>query len=145
MIASAIDEVLSAAPETNSIFLGVFARNELPKSPPYPSCLVFNTEPRGQSGEHWLGLYYDSEGKCNFFDSYAMPASRYGLNAYLDKTSISWTENKIRLQGNSQYCGHYVIFFLLFRARSKSLSFFQSFGTNYSRNDKKIKALIDEF
>jgi len=145
MIASAIDEVLRTAPETHKIFLGVFARNELPVKPTYPSCFVFNTEPRGQSGEHWLGLYYDSDGKCNFFDSYAQPASRYGLSSYLDKTSISWSENKNRIQGNSQYCGHYVIFFLLFRARSKSLSFFQSFGTNFSRNDKKIKALIDEF
>ena len=145
MIASAIDEVLRTAPETRHIFLGVFARNELPLHPAYPSCLVFNTEPRGLSGEHWLGLFYDEMGRCDFFDSYAMPASRYGLNAYLDKTATAWKGNKKRIQGDSLYCGHYVIFFLLFRARSEALTFFQSFGTNFSRNDKKLKALIEEF
>ena len=48
-------------------FLNVFARNELPQKPPYPSCFIFNTEPRHEDGEHWLAIYINSNGNAYFF------------------------------------------------------------------------------
>ena len=59
MIETAISEILENDSVTENLFLGVFARNELPENPLYPSCFVFNTAPRSNSGQHWLGLYYD--------------------------------------------------------------------------------------
>ena len=145
MLESAIDEVLKKDIQTKRVFSGVFARDELPENVNYPSCLVFNTQPRAQRGQHWLALFYDKNGNCDFFDSFAMPASNYALVPYLERTSNSWAENRKRIQGNSQYCGHYVILFLLFRVRANSVKFFQSFSSNYSHNDKIIKNLINNY
>ena len=145
LIETGIDQVLKNDIYTSECFLGVFARDELPIQPAYPSCLVFNTMPRSNSGEHWLALYYNENGECDFFDSYANSAETYRLTTYLDRTSNSWKGNTKRIQGLSQYCGYYVILFLILRVRSRTLKFFQYFDGNLAKNDKKIKALIDEF
>jgi hypothetical protein len=63
MLETIIEECLERDPKTSKIFLGVFARNELPKQVKYLSCLVFNTKPRSHAGEHWCAIFYDSEGK----------------------------------------------------------------------------------
>ena len=138
-----LDDILTSDPVAKKVFLGTFARDELPLQPPYPSCLVFNTAPRSHSGEHWLALYYDDNGSCDFFDPYGMPANHFGMAFYLEKTSNIWKENKKRLQGSSQYCGYYCFLFLLFRARSKTIQFFQSFSSTLSKNDKLIKNLFE--
>ena len=62
MLESAIDEVLKKDTKTKELFLGDFARDELPQKVNYPSCLVFNTQPRSQRGQHWLALFYDKNG-----------------------------------------------------------------------------------
>ncbi len=43
------------------------------------------------------------------------------------------------------YCGHYCVFYLLFKARGKDLAFFNNFGLDYLENDKEISKLIDNF
>ena len=145
MLESVIDEVLKKDTQTRRVFLGVYARDELPEDLSYPCCLVFNTQPRSQRGQHWLAIFYDKNGNCDFFDSFAMPAANYSLVPYLERTSNTWVENKKRILGNSQYCGHYAILFLIFRVRSNSVKFFQAFSSNYSNNDKIIKTLIDKY
>lgn len=142
MLETALNEILSNDPFTNKSFLGVFARDELPFQPPYPSCLIFNTAPREHSGQHWLALYYDQNGICDFFDPYGMPALNFNMTSYLEKTSNHWKENKKRLQGLSHYCGHYCFLYLLFRARSKATFFFRAFTSSLTNNDKKIKDLF---
>jgi hypothetical protein len=143
MLETTLDEILTSDPIAKKIFLGTFARDELPIQPPFPSCLIFNTAPRSNSGEHWLALHYDENGVCVFFDPYGMPANHFGMASYLQKTSNIWRENKKRLQGLSQYCGYYCFLFLLFKARSKTIQFFQSFTTSLSKNDKIIKDLFE--
>ena len=145
MYETTLEEVLQRDPETKNIFRGVFARNELPLDPIYPSCFIFNTAPRDMSGEHWLSVYYDKNGFCDFFDSFGMPPENFNMKNYLNTTALSWKYNKQRIQGNSVYCGHYCILFLLFRARSKTINFYRSFSDNYTENDSKLKKLISEF
>jgi hypothetical protein len=53
-----IEVILDKDAFTKKIFLGAFARDELPPNPPYPSCFIVNTDPRSQAGGHWLALYY---------------------------------------------------------------------------------------
>jgi len=145
MLETTLDEVLCRDKKTSEIFLGVFARDELPKDPVYPSCFVFNTAPRCMSGEHWLCVFYDKNGCCDFFDSYGMPPENFNMKSYLNATSNSWKYNKQRIQGESMYCGHYCILFLLFRVRSKSINFFLAFSKNFTKNDKKLKELMADF
>ena len=145
MLETAIEEVLKTDKITKKTFLGVFARNELPVDPTYPSCFVFNTSPRTLPGSHLLCIFYDLNGNSFFFDSYGMHPQNFGMVEYLNNTSNSWCYNKKRLQGNSQYCGHFCVFFLLFKTRQKSKNFFLCFSKNLTKNDLIIKRLMSNF
>ena len=140
-----IEIVLKKDKKTRPIFLGAFARDELPKSPRYPSCFILNTDPRSKPGEHWLAFYYSSNGFCEFFDSYGNPPSYYRLEEYITKTSKGWDYNRRRLQGMSDFCGFYAILFLLYRSRNKTIDFFKEFYSNNFKNDLKIFNTIKMF
>ena len=83
MIETALEEILKIDKDTKKIFLGVFARDELPKRVKYPSCFILNTQPRSQEGEHWLAIYFDHKRNCYFFDSYGNSPKYFGLDKYI--------------------------------------------------------------
>jgi hypothetical protein len=145
MFEQSIDQVLEKDIFTRKIYLGSFARDELPKKINYPACLIINTHPRSKEGEHWLALYYSKTGYCTFFDSFANPPSYFNLQEYIDKTSNEWTFNKKRVQGASNLCGYYCILYLLYKARDKTLNFFNEFSSTFTNNDIKILKTIKEF
>ena len=130
-----INKILKKDPITGPLFLGVFARDELPKPKKYPACFVFNSKPREHEGEHWLAMFIDSDGTIDFFDSYAYSPNFYKLQPYLD-TFTKWTRNEKRIQGLSEFCGLYCIYFLLFKARNKQKHFFSKFSNDLFNNDK---------
>lgn len=132
-----VEKILRTDPKTSRIFLGVFARDELPDQPPYPSCFILNTDPRSKPGQHWLAVFYSKNGFCSFFDSYGKPPSFYRLESYISRTSLGWNSNERRLQGNSSFCGFYSILFLLYKTRNKTKDFFKEFYYNNIKNDKK--------
>ena len=123
---------------TKSIFIGVFARDELPDIKKLPACFILNTENRSQAGEHWLAFYYNKHGIAYFFDSYGKSPAFFQLENYLNKTSIEWIHNRKRLQGKSQYCGIYCLLFLSYCSRQQTRNFFALFSDNFDLNDKKI-------
>ena len=145
MYETAIENALKKDSFTSKIFGGVLARDELPKNVDYPSCYVVNTKPRTNSGEHWLAIYYDKNGHADFFDSYGHHPQYFFLDSFLNKTSTSWSFNKIRLQGLSTFCGYYCLLYLFFRSRQKSNIFFSFFNNNSLLNDKKITYYIKKF
>ena len=49
-------------------FIGVFARDQLPKKIKFPSSFIINTDKSNEPGEHWLAIFYDINGVCEFFD-----------------------------------------------------------------------------
>lgn len=55
---------------------GVFPRDKLHIVNKYPSGLIANTDPRDQSGTHWVAMYFISPWESEFFDSYGV-SSRY--------------------------------------------------------------------
>jgi hypothetical protein len=67
------------------MFLGVFARDEIPtlKLNDFPFCFIVNTHPRKKKEEHWLAFYVDKFGFCDFFDSYGISPDFYNLKEYL--------------------------------------------------------------
>ena len=67
-----LEAILRTDAYTRRTFRGVFARNMLPKTITYPACLVVNTETSRGPGEHWIALYYDQGGLCEFFDPYGL-------------------------------------------------------------------------
>ena len=81
----------------------------------------------------------------HLFDSYGMPPENFSMSNYLNSTATTWKYSKQRIQGDSVFCGHYCILFLLFRARLNSKKFFLGFSKNLSKNDSKIEQLLHEF
>ena len=55
-----IDKILNSNNQTKNIFIGVFARDELPRPKSYPCCFIINTAKRSHPGKHWLAVYIDS-------------------------------------------------------------------------------------
>ena len=115
-------KILSKDKNTKVCFRGVYAINTLPKKAIYPSCLIVNTDPSNKPGSHWLAIYYYVNGEAEFFDSYGLNPNFYGLDNYLNKTSLNWTYNKKQIQSfYSNLCGYYCFFYLMFKCRGYSL------------------------
>ncbi len=131
-----IYEVLKTDKFSSKTFLGVFARNEIPKNINYPACFIMNTENRNKPGQHWLAIHYNEKGQCYFFDSFGNQPKHHNLQKYIEKTSKSWTYNKRRVQGFSEYCGFYC---LLFKTRKQPEQFFKKFTLDYIKYDKIIE------
>ena len=128
-------------------FLGVFAKDSLPKISIYPSSLVLNTDTLDGPGEHWLAIYFDKNKNCTFFDSFGRRPESFGLEKYLQHYSWNVEYNTTRLQGLlSTTCGFYCIYFILLKSREFSLmdiiSHFSSF--NFELNDFKIKNITNK-
>jgi hypothetical protein len=140
-----VEKILETDPITKRLFLGAFARDELPTSLMFPCCFILNTDARHKSGGHWLAFDFDSTGFCSFFDSYGRQPAFYRLQTYIQRESNHWTWNNKRIQGLSEYCGYYCVLFLLFKARGNEKEFFLQFKSNYDYNDNLIRKLIDEF
>ena len=142
-----IYKVLKKDLKTREYFSGVFARDQLPTKVKWPSCMVINTDKSNEPGEHWLAVYYDKDGNCDFFDSYGNSPSKFNLKKYFETTSISINYNNKKIQGFfSDYCGHYCLIFLYLRCRGKSLESIENLFNNSSdTNDNLIKKLIKEF
>jgi hypothetical protein len=145
MNSTAINEILSKDDCTKNIFLGVFALDELPKNINYPSCLVFNNQNSYEEGEHWLALHYNENGKCLFFDSYGLSPNNYSkITKYIKNTSRGqFGFNMKRVQGDSEYCGLYCVFYLIYLCHNSSREFFKLFTTDLKHNDKIIKELLN--
>ena len=125
MIQTTLEECLMRDPYTSKIYGGVLARDELPVKVAYP--------------------YYDLKGHADFFDAYGNPPSYFKLEAFVERTSTSWSYNSIRVQGFSSHCGYYSLIYLLERSRNKSHNFFSFFSKNFLLNDLKVDHYISLF
>ena len=103
---------------SKNIFKYVIARDRLPKYVNYPSAYVINTHNSDQPGEHWLAVYYDSNGYCTFFDSFARSPKEFGLEKFFNSTWTGWKFNQKRVQEHyTATCGYYCIYFILLKSR----------------------------
>ena len=65
-------------PQLRRVFHGVYPADQLPRSPPTSvrTAYIVNTDPAGEPGQHWLGLWTE-QNKCEVFDSYGLPLHVY--------------------------------------------------------------------
>ena len=129
------------------IFSKVIPLDYLPLRINYPSGYIFNTDPSYLPGEHWLALFYNSEGKCTFFDSFGRHPKEFRLENYLNRTSKEWEYNSTILQSlTSVTCGQYCIYFIQLMCRGFKLDeIIKGFSINdFNENDLKISLLFDK-
>ena len=109
----------------------------------YHGSYVVNTDPSTAPGEHWVAMFFNNL-RSEFFDSYGLHPIVCGLTDFLDSHSSSWTYNSKTLQSLiSEVCGHYTVYYILFRSRGCSLSkILTHFSSNVSLNNKTVERFI---
>lgn len=111
-----IEQVLRQDPYAETIFSGVFARDQLPKTVQYPCAMVLNTDPADEPGEHWVALYLDENCQGEYFDSYGIPPPPC-FKWYMKRHSTQWIWNQIPLQDVwTSACGHFCIYYLIYHS-----------------------------
>ena len=129
---------------TKNIFKKVCALDQL-ENPTFPCAYVINSDPSSEPGEHWVAVYFDKRGRGEYFDSYGSSPTLIGFKSYMDAYSLSgWIYNRKTLQAYfSSFCGHYCVYFVLFRYRGVPLhAIVSDFTSNLTENDRSISRFI---
>lgn len=134
---------------TRGVFQGIYPSDKLPASvSSYPALFIANVDTSDKPGSHWIAFYFTKDHEGDFFDSYGLPPSNYSrtFTGFLNNNSNSWIFNTVTLQSvNSKVCGHYCLYFALFRSRQVSMStIVHRFSSNKMRNDFLVKRFIEK-
>ena len=140
-----IEGLLKKDSQAKKIFKKVCALDEI-EVPSYPSAYVINSDTSDKKGKHWVVVYFDKNRRGEYFDSYGLPPTVLGLEAYMDRFSLDWIYNRKTIQSLfSNVCGHYWVYFILFRCRNISLHAILSvFTLNLTENDRCVFDFIRE-
>src|SRR5688572_4791044 len=85
-------------PATSTTFIGTYAGDKIPSSRKKKvQAYVVNTENANKSGKHWI-LIILKNNVGYYFDSYGQRPTNINTLNYLNKNSIKWTYNTIKLQ-----------------------------------------------
>ena len=116
-----IDQVLR---KHCNIYRGTYSSDTLPNilESWRPLVIVVNTDPSAKPGTHWICMFFDECGHGEFFDSFGQyPNTRF--ERYMNTYCTAWSYNNKQLQSLiSRFCGHYCIWFCVFKARKYSLT-----------------------
>ncbi|KAK3751007.1 hypothetical protein QZH41_020165 [Actinostola sp. cb2023] len=102
-------------------FQGVFPADRLPTTHRSGTGLIVNTDPSDRPGMHWVAMYWDNEGRAEFFDSYGQTPQSYhpSWGDYLGRGCRYSTRS---LQSpRTTVCGHYCLYYLTHRVRGRTL------------------------
>lgn len=116
------EEILACMKQDSRVapyFEGVYARNQLPNLSKFPTALIANTDVSTGPGKHWVGMYFGTEGRPMYFDSYGLPPQQPEFVKYLGST---YEQNDIQLQSPfSSTCGQYTVYFVAMACRGCSM------------------------
>lgn len=121
---------------TKRLFLGTLAYDELPYKQKEGFYIV-NTGHSSTSGIHWI-VVLKRDGLIEYFDSLGNSPEFYTkkIEEYLFRNCDSYKMNLKRIQGNSNFCGNYCIFFSFLRCKNYSMSnILDLFSDNLELND----------
>ena len=135
---------------TRGVFQGVYPSDKLPTSvSSFPALFIANVDTSDKPGSHWVAFYFTKDREGEFFDSYGLPPSNYAgtFTRFLNNNSKEWNFNSMTLQSTtSKVCGHYCLYYALFRCRNISLStIVHRFSSNKSRNDFLVRRFIVKY
>ena len=135
---------------SRAVFQGVYPSDKLPTSVlSYPALFIANVDTSDKPGSHWVAFYFTKDREGEYFDSYGLPPSSYSrtFTNFLNNNSNSWIFNTVTLQSiNSKVCGHYCIYYALFRCRDIKMSaIVHRFSNNKRRNDFLAKRFVEKY
>lgn len=123
-----------------SKFLGVYPRNLIPTQfSIFPCCFIANTDNSDEPGEHWVAYFISYPNEIEFFDSFGKSPDFYHFSL---KTNV--INNRQIQANNSDYCGHFSIYFLVQRSMRVPPSFILcSFSqSDFKSNDRLVKRFL---
>ena len=129
-------------------FGGVKAYDQIPSAVTLRPCgFVFNTDPISKPGTHWISIYFDRQGSCQYFCSQG--TAPFGkLRKFVEDNSHVIFFNKYSLQSlNSPYCGYYSVYHLLHASRGHSLHRIVNGFVPYPSlsNDKVVRSFVLDY
>ena len=141
-----IEGLLKKNLQAKKIFKKVCALDQI-EVPSYSSAYVINSDTSDKKGEHWVAVYFVKNRRGEYFDSYGLPPAILGLEAYMDRFSLDWIYRSKTIQSLfSNVCGHYCVYFILFRCRNISLyAILSVLILNLTENDGRVFDFIREF
>jgi hypothetical protein len=129
----------------NSNFLGTFARDNLPYRIRNNTGLIVNTDPKDKPGEHWVAIFKDKSGYCEYFDPFGLPPLFAEFIQFLNENSsigIKWSQIQLQCV-ECITCGYYCVEYIKFRCNNFSLmDLYHSFTINPYINDIIVKNRI---
>ena len=95
-------------------------------------------------GEHWIAMYFDGNGKGEYFGSYGLSPQLHRFTDLMHRNSKRWIYNRKTLQVLfSAVCGHYCVYYILFRSRGFPMhAIISHFLSNLTQNDQKVARFI---
>lgn len=131
-------------------FLGVFACDNLPKSPItlLPCMGVVNTDPSSLPGQHWLGFYITKNRHGLFFDSFGNSPDKYprAIKNFLLKNCYEIMYSRKQVQSFfTTTCGHHCVFFLYNMQKSVPYKhMIKMYSSNLERNDAMVCSFVNK-
>ena len=142
MIGSTINILLRHVPN----YIGVYARNTLPFYMGNNCGLIVNTDLSTENGTHWVAIFRDHDGFCEYFDPYGIPPQFDEFTEFLSNNStIGIRVSQQQLQCvECVTCGYYCVEYIKFRCNGFSLNdLLHSFTLDPYVNDILIKKRIN--
>ena len=139
-------------PTLSVSFYGTVPCDGLPSNPDTtrPQGYIVNTDPAGQPGQHWLGVWTEGNA-CEVFDSFALDLQTYRttapLQTWLRRHYKYVTKNGQSVQSlHNQSCGGHALMFLVAKSQGQSLSSFLSAWSlhDYVANDHRVGQWIKD-
>ena len=144
---SQLNQLAFHHPTLVPFFYGTVPCDGLPERPDTSRSMgyIVNTDPSGQPGRHWLGVWTNDKNACEVFDSFALPLETYGtttpLKRWLTRHFKYVTSNGQSVQSlHNQSCGGHALMFLVAKSQGQSMSRFQNTWSrrDYVANDHRV-------
>ena len=141
-------KILDADIRLKNLDIRICAFDRIPNDMKPNTAVIMNNQNHQQPGQHWLTLFKKDEGVYEFWDSFGLNPSAYGLlkkHAFLRNCEIVYHNKSIQYIF-SNLCGFYSIFFLQKRFRGFDMdAIISMFGSNTKLNDTIILKEFNAF
>ena len=145
-----LQTILDSDPVTRGHLVGCFASDETLKTyTKLPAGYIVNTAQLNNVGEHWLGLYLDTDRGCDYFCSLGTKPIAKLYDQLIKRLKVANVRYSTLCIQNplTADCGYFVYYFLYYRSRG--LDFESILGTfknyDYTHNASLISDFILHF
>lgn len=147
-----INCALDASETVSRTYAGCHAMDQLPVIDKLPCAMVVNSDSSDKPGTHWLAIYFDELGQCEFFDTFGLSETVYDTNNELKSYLTQFSRDIWRMynpiqSATSDACGHFCVFFIVHRIHNIPANDIvrQFHPSNLESNDRKVRRYYNQY